>query len=209
MLSHAQIWAGVDALARRYSLTPSGLAKLARLDPTTFNKSKRFAADSGKPRWPSTESIAKVLEATGASFAEFAVLASGKDDSAPSIPLMGLAQAGAGGYFDEAGFPAGTGWDEVAFPRQPGDGVYALEIAGDSMEPVYRAGDRIIVAPGQEVRPGDRVVVRTTAGEVMAKELGRATARRLELNSLNPSHPVRTVDVDEVDWIARIVWASQ
>lgn len=209
MLSHKQIWAGIDALARRYSLTPSGLAKLAGLDPTTFNKSKRFAPDGVKPRWPSTESIAKVLEATGASFLEFAALAHGRTDAGRSIPLLGFAQAGDHGFFDDAGFPAGAGWDEVSFPGAPGDGTYALEITGDSMMPVYRPGDRIVVAPGQEVRPGDRIVVRTTGGEVMAKELRRVTARRVELASLNPAYPVRLIDVNDIAWVARILWASQ
>ncbi|ODN69108.1 hypothetical protein A6302_03579 [Methylobrevis pamukkalensis] len=63
MLSHDQIWSAVDALAARFGLSPSALARKAGLDPTTFNKSKRFAGD-GRPRWPSTESLAKVLEAT-------------------------------------------------------------------------------------------------------------------------------------------------
>ena len=49
---------------------------MAGLDPTTFNKSKRGTAN-GKLRWPSTESLAKVLAATGASFEEFAALTSG------------------------------------------------------------------------------------------------------------------------------------
>lgn len=208
MLTHRQIWMGIDALARRYSLTASGLAKLAGLDPTTFNPSKRFAPD-GKPRWPSTESIAKVLDATGASFPEFAALAGGKENAGRAIPLLGLAQAGENGFFDDAGFPAGAGWDEVSFPGGPGEGTYALEVSGDSMAPLYRPGDRIVVAPGLEVRQGDRVVVRTLGGEVMAKELGRVTARRIELLSLNSDYPPRHVDVNDVAWIARIIWASQ
>jgi phage repressor protein C with HTH and peptisase S24 domain len=208
MLSHRQIWTGIDALARRYSLTASGLARLAGLDPTTFNPSKRFAPD-GKPRWPSTESIAKVLDATGASFQEFAALASGQESAGRAIPLLGLAQAGERGFFDDSGFPAGAGWDEVTFPGGPGEGTYALEVSGDSMAPLYRAGDRVIVAPGVEVRPGDRVVVRTRGGEVMAKELGRITARRIELLSINTDYPPRQLDVNDVAWIARIIWASQ
>ena len=36
--------------------------------------------------------------------------------SQQSVPLLGLAQAGSGGYFDDSGFPAGKGWDEVALP---------------------------------------------------------------------------------------------
>ena len=209
MLTHKQIWSGVDALAQRHALTPSGLAKLAGLDPTTFNKSKRTTSDGAKPRWPSTESIAKVLEATGASFVEFAALAMGGPDHGRAIPLLGFAQAGADGYFDDGGFPSGVGWDAVSFPDGALDGTYALEITGDSMEPVYRPGDRIIVAPGVEVRPGDRIVVRTTGGEVMAKQLKRVTARRIELASLNPAYPDRFIDAGDIAWIARILWASQ
>ncbi len=209
MLTHTQIWTGVDALARRHALTASGLARLAGLDPTTFNKSKRFSPDGVKARWPSTESVSKILDATGASFEEFAALATGRAHASRPVPLIGFAQAGANGFFDDAGFPAGAGWDEISFPTGPEDGVYALEIAGDSMVPVFRPGDRIIVAPGQEVRKGDRVVVKTRGGEVMAKELGRISARRVELISLNPAYPPRDLDVDDISWIARVVWASQ
>ena len=70
MLSHDQIWGAIDRLAERHELTPSGLARRAGLDPTSFNKSKRLSAD-GRLRWPSTESIAKVLDATGASVEQF------------------------------------------------------------------------------------------------------------------------------------------
>ena len=70
MLTHLQIWRALDALAARHNMSPSGLAKLAGLDPTTFNKSKRTSAD-GRLRWPSTESISKLLDATGASVDEF------------------------------------------------------------------------------------------------------------------------------------------
>lgn len=77
------------------------------------------------------------------------------------------------------------------------------------MEPVYRAGDIVIAQPGGPVRRGDRVVVRTSGGEVMAKLLGRRNDQSVELISLNPAYPARTLPADEVDWIARIVWASQ
>ena len=66
MLTHKQIWAAIDALAARYGMSPSGLARKSGLDATTFNPSKRTAED-GKKRWPSTESVSKVLAATGAS----------------------------------------------------------------------------------------------------------------------------------------------
>ena len=87
------------------------------------------------------------------------------------MPLIGFAEAGAGGYFDDGGFPVGKGWDEIAFPAVTDEHAYALEISGDSMKPAYRDGDVIIVSPAAPVRRGDRVVVKTKNGEVMVKEL--------------------------------------
>jgi len=77
------------------------------------------------------------------------------------------------------------------------------------MKPAYRDGDVIVVSPGTPIRRGDRVVVKTTDGEVMVREMKRRTAKALELQSLNPDHLDRTLAADEVEWIARIVWASQ
>ena len=111
-------------------------------------------------------------------------------------------------YFDDAGFPVGQGWEEVEFPGA-GENVFALEVSGESMLPLYRPGDRLIVTRDADVRRGDRVVVRTTGGEVMAKILERKTGRTLELASFNPAHPTRTLPLAEVDWMARIIWASQ
>ncbi|MGE5501756.1 MAG: helix-turn-helix transcriptional regulator [Ignavibacteriales bacterium] len=208
-LDHQEIWAAIDKLAARLDMTPSGLARMAGLDPTSFNRSKRTSADAdSRPRWLSTESLAKVLTATGVSFAEFAELAEGQRPRR-GVPLIGFAQAGSDGFFDDAGFPVGQGWEEVAFPGMAKDGCYALEISGDSMAPVYRDGDRIVVTPIAEPRRGDRVVVKTTDGEVMAKEVARLTARTIELASLNPDYEGRVLERTKIAWIARIIWASQ
>ena len=211
MLTHKQIWNAIDALAAKNKLSASGLAKLAGLDPTTFNKSKR-GAPTGKLRWPSTESISKILTATGASLEEFVSLVG--REGAPRmpvrlVPLVGMAQAGSRGYFDDAGFPAGAGWDEIPFPELSDEHAYALEVTGDSMLPVYRDGDRIVVSPAASARRGDRVVVKTLAGEVMAKQLTRLTAQRVELKSLNPAYEDRGFALSEVAFIHRIIWASQ
>ena len=147
-------------LAARAKLSPSGLAKRAGLDPTTFNKSKRITPD-GRARWPSTESVAKSLSATGVSIDEFVSLISERNSAAQSVPLIGFAEAGSGGYFDDGGFPVGKGWDEIAFPAVTDEHAYALEISGDSMLPAYRDGDVIIISPAAPVRRGDRVVVKT------------------------------------------------
>ena len=209
MLTHAQIWTAIDRLAARAGLSASGLAKKAGLDPTTFNKSKRITPD-GRARWPSTESVAKSLAATGTSVETFIALIS--ETARPitqAVPLIGFAEAGSRGYFDDGGFPVGKGWDEIAFPSVNDEHAYALEISGNSMEPAFRKGDIIVVSPAAPTRRGDRVVVKTKDGEVMVKQLARKTAKTIELHSLNPEHPARTLAMSDVLWVARIMWASQ
>ena len=216
-MKHSDIWRALDTLAAENGLSASGLARRAGLDPTTFNPSKRRMTD-GRPRWPSTESLAKVLEATGASLYAFSELVSGARAlssaspgryTAKRVPLIGLAQAGSEGFFDDVGFPVGGGWSEVSLPDISDSHAYALQISGDSMEPVFRDGDVVVVSPEAPIRSGDRVVVRTHKGEVMAKQLAKRSARRVELKSLNTSHPSFSFDLTEVTWIHRVIWASQ
>ncbi len=214
-MRHDDVWRAIDTLAAENGLSPSGLARKAGLDPTSFNISKRQAED-GRLRWPSTESLAKMLQATGAKLDDFTALVMGAravQDKRPKgrnkIPLIGLAQAGSEGFFDDGGYPAGAGWDEVELPSTGDANAYALSISGDSMEPAYREGDTIIVSPAAPVRVGDRVVARTTEGAVMAKLLTRRTASRIELSSLNPAYPELRFASGEILWMYRIIWASQ
>lgn len=210
MIKHADIWRGIDRLAAKHGLSASGLARRGGLDPTSFNKSKR-ASREGKPRWPTTESIAKILSVTGESIEAFVALMGSRPGGglARRLPVLGHAQAGTNGFFDDAGFPVGRGWDSIDFPALRDPAAYALEVTGDSMAPVFRDGDVIVVSPAADIRRGDRVVVKTRKGEVMAKQLLRQTAHKVELASLNPRHPNRTLDAAEVRWIARIMWVSQ
>lgn len=214
MLTHHDIWAALDGLAAKFSLTPSAMARQAGLDPTTFNKSKRNGAD-GKPRWPSTESLSKVLNMLSVDFEDFAVLA-GKSKAArfglsmgANVPLIGLEQAGVEGVFDKSGFPLGGEWDEIRVPGVRDDHLFALQISGDAMSPVFRHGDRIIVAPNEAIRSGDRLVVKARTGEILVKQLQRMTADKVELLSLNPEYPGRTLALKDVAWMARIIWVTQ
>ena len=208
MLTHDQIWTALDRLAQRAGLSASGLARRSGLDPTIFNKSKRITPD-GRERWPSTESVAKALAATNSSIDAFVQLIGDSARTVQSVPLLGLAQAASGGHFDNHGHPTGKGWDEASLPAVNDEHAYALEISGDQLKPVYRDGDVVVVSPATPIRRGDRVVVKAKAGEVMVRELTRRTARTLELQALNPDQPDRTLAAADVEWIARIVWASQ
>ena len=209
-LSHAKLWKALDALARREGTSPSGLARRAGLDATSFNRSKRFGpGEPPRPRWPSTESLTRVLEATGISLGAFAALADDAPLVSTSIPLLGLAQAGADGFFDDAGLPLADGWEQTHLPSVK-DSLLSLQIAGDSMTPLYREGDKVIVdREATDVRKGDRVVVRTTGGETLAKEIAALNARDVILASINPAYPPRALPRRDILWIARILWVSQ
>ena len=106
MLRHSEIWRALDRLAAKHGLSASGLARRSGLDPTAFNKSKR-KSPTGKPRWPSTESVAKCLAATGESLTGFLALIGERSGIALArrLPLLRYSGAGGGGGFGEDGNP--------------------------------------------------------------------------------------------------------
>jgi phage repressor protein C with HTH and peptisase S24 domain len=206
-LTHEQIWIALDQLAERAGLSASGLAKKAGLDPTTFNRSKRVTAD-GRARWPSTESIARALAATDSSIDSFVRLIGAPDRATRLIPLLSFVEAVNDGALDQRGFPAGESRNEIALPFAD-EHAFALEISGDTMRPAYRDGDIVVVAPATPIQRGDRVVVKTAAGELTIGEIKRRTARTLELRALDSNGEERTLAASDVAWVARIVWVKQ
>lgn len=208
MFSHSQIWQAIDRLAETNDMSASGLARAAGLDATAFNKSKR-ATPRGRPRWPTTESLTKCLAATRTSLSDFAGLVNGTQGLQRAVPCIQLADAGASDLFDDAGRPAGDGWNRINLLSVDDPCTYALNISGDAMMPVYHDGDTVIVSPAAPVRPDDRVVVKTANGEILARRLHRETGRKLELACFNPQLPMLTVERNDIKWMARIVWTSQ
>jgi phage repressor protein C with HTH and peptisase S24 domain len=208
LLTHEQIWVALDRLAARAGLSPSGLARSAGLDPTTFNKSKRITVD-GRERWPSTESLAKALAATNSSIETFVQLIGDGAMPAATVPLLGLTAASQRENFDENGHPTGKGWDEAALPAVEDEHAFALEISGEALAPLYRDGEVVLVSPATAIRRGDRVVVKAREGEIMIGELRRRTAKTLEVSVFGASVNDRTIAAADVEWIARIVWVKQ
>ena len=207
MFTHDEIWRGIDRLARHAQTSPSGLARRAGLDSTTFNPSKRISPDGKKPRWPSTESVAKALSAANLDIHGFAALVAG--EPARSLPAMDLAESGQSGRFDAAGFPDTQGWRRIPLPRGFGEADYAIEIGDSSLEPVFRKGATLIISQDAEARPGDRVLVKPRLGNAEAWILGRSDVQSIQLDALNPSKPNTQRTLSDIAWIARIVWASQ
>ncbi|MBQ8255660.1 MAG: hypothetical protein IJY99_01705 [Alphaproteobacteria bacterium] len=71
MLTHDQIWGALDSIAQSKSISVSQLAIVSGLDSTAFNKSKRIDTN-GKLRYPSTHTLAKVLNKNNITIAAFA-----------------------------------------------------------------------------------------------------------------------------------------
>lgn len=208
MLTHEDIWRGIDRLARHAQTSPSGLARRAGLDSTTFNPSKRVSADGRKPRWPSTESIAKALAAANLGFDDFASLISGAPRQS-ALPSRGMADAASGNPFDATGHPVGAGWDAIPFPGLAADEAYALTVQDDAMRPVYRPGDRLVVSHEAPTRVGDRVIIQRRDGSRAAWTLAEKTVQGIRLAPLDPLRPGVTLPLSQIAWMARIVWVSQ
>ena len=213
MFTHPQVWDGIDKLAEEKGWSPSKLAREAGLDPTTFNKSKRHT-NQEKPRWPSTESLAKILEATNTPLEHFVGLmsnspAKGKPDISTRIRCLSFEEATLNGHFDEAGFALGGDWDEVDFPGLADQHAFAVEVRGDDWLPIYRDGDLLVISPSSTVRRHDRVIWKGRDEALGLGTLLRRTAQRLELKPCDEQQGKISLNAREVVWLSRIVWASQ
>ncbi|GAB5374115.1 MAG: helix-turn-helix transcriptional regulator [Acuticoccus sp.] len=213
MLAHEEIWAAIDKLATHNGLSPSGLARRSGLDPTTFNKSKRHAPD-GRPRWPSTESISKILRATNTDVRDFFALSIPDSDMPPSLAVTAMGEASIGGAM--ATVPDGERITlpqqarMLAFPDRRYDPLYALSVVSDSMMPLYREGDVLFLAPKARVSTGDRVAVKLRgASAIEVRLLEETTEEGYTFNALHPDQSEMAVPTDEVEWMARIVFATQ
>lgn len=111
--------------------------------------------------------------------------------SSSTVPLISLAQAGRSGFFDEAGFPKGHGWNQISvtedfLKKEPH--AYGLRVTGDSMLPALKSGDVVIVSPKGKTQNGDLVVARFKTGEVMIKEFFQKNKNTFLFKSYNPKH---------------------
>jgi len=212
MLTHEQIWRGVDRLALRNGLSPSGLAKRAGLDPTTFNKSKRVTQD-GKQRWPGTESLSKILEATQSNLADFVLLIDEVPAAQPKAPdlkfrSIRLSQI-TDESFDKSGFPEDAGWEEVDFPSIDDPRAYIVELDKDAAQDFCRPGSFLVISPSSSVRRHDRVIVKTKKGLLVIGTIKRKGPQEYIVAEMNSSSDELLLNVKDIAWIGRILWVSQ
>lgn len=206
MFTHEEIWQLVDRLAARHNLSPSALAKRARLDPTTFNRSKRTAVN-GRERWPSTHSVSRILEATGTDPSEISALL-GRGTAMPQrLPTIALSELSAD-RFDDQGRPEGRNWRLVPFTEQGDPESVGFRVMDDTMAPVYRRGELLIASRIQRSAPGQRLVIFMRDGAVLVREMTGRPPRGLTLRPVNGAGRTETVVRRDIRWLYRIRWCQ-
>jgi phage repressor protein C with HTH and peptisase S24 domain len=209
-LTHANIWNALDALAARFGMSPSGLAKRAGLDATTFNRSKRRTVD-GRLRWPSTESLSKVLHATGSSLDDFVALI-GARHARPEIgaPLFDLSEIAERSSLLELA-DAGRSPDRrlLEFPPASGRDWIAVAVSGEAWPPCYCAGSLLLISLGAAWRTGDRILLKPIAGPAAVARISDASADSLTLQIFDAKATELRLPLDHIAWAARIMWSSQ
>lgn len=206
-MQYEQVWDAVDKLAKLHGLSPSGLAKKAGLDATTFNKSKRTRND-GKQRWPSLDSINKILEACNISFEQFYQLID--EDLAPQdtgIPFTKFSVLAAKCPVKNSKLSTDK-WEKAKFPDTTVN-LYAINLDTPEFEPLFRKGNTIIATKDPEIRKGDRVIVFMANGNPLIKEFKHRTTSTLVFGELMNSNKETQINISEIRLINRIVWAEQ
>ncbi|MBH1943363.1 LexA family transcriptional regulator [Erythrobacter sp. YJ-T3-07] len=132
------------------------------------------------------------------------------DEDFHAIPRLSLAAAAGPGQFangeapfDNFGF-SGRWLRENGFDPKM---LSALTVEGDSMEPLLRHGDEILIDRGSRFERDGVHVVRM-GDTLMVKRLASAGAGRIALLSQNLAYPPVEVGLDEIEVLGRVVWKS-
>lgn len=203
MFTHDEIWRAIDALAEQKGFSASGLARQAGLDPTAFNRSKR-TSPNGKPRWPSTESLAKILAVTESSMSDFLHLLGHEGGSARrSIPLLS--------YTAVRGGRVKTDKATATFATiiTKSDTAFAITIDDEHMKPLFRAGCTLIADLDEKPGKHDRVLIYSKKDGLKAGILNAAPKRTVSILLPDEDFRESTYSDSDIEWIARILWASQ
>ncbi|WP_245418019.1 hypothetical protein [Cohaesibacter celericrescens] len=205
MLSHDTIWNAIDRLASQKNLSPSGLARLAGLDSTSFNPSKRVKLN-GRPRWPSTESIAKILSVTDTSASVFFDYTSDVVAKTPNgeadvclcrdilthkpVALCSINQRG-------------------KKTESEANLIFTLRVKGTHFMPFYQNGSHLLLSFDGNHKIGHRVIVKTNDRDFLLGDVEHSSPDLLQLWTLSQERAMQTIALSSIEWVARILWASQ
>ncbi|CAG2126853.1 hypothetical protein LMG31506_00205 [Cupriavidus yeoncheonensis] len=119
-------------------------------------------------------------------------------DAFRKIPVTGMAQLGDNGHFVDVEYPVGHGDGYVFFPTKDPD-AYALRCNGESMRPRVKHNEFVVVEPNTQVQNGDEVLVKSSDGRVMVKELAYVRDGIVALTSVNEKHGMLRIPQDQIE----------
>jgi len=190
---------------RAHKLTQVELANLLNIDRTYLARletgdkvpSSRLQSDIKETisRYESDKRLASKL-AERPMFSDHALPARLKSRD---IPVVSWAAAGkATDYQDLA-----TQIDETVGSHVTDPNAFAVIIEGDSMEPEFKAGDRVVVAPNLEARNGDVVLAKLVKGGVLLKKFKRTgtNGTTIRLRSENRDYEDMELAAEDLDFV--------
>lgn len=200
------IWATIDRLSRERGWSVSHLAKLAGMDSTAFNKSKRVDT-SGKTRTPNTDTLIRTAEVLGLTMAEFFSVVEDGVNGAMRIPMISDEEALDDRNWEDNGSLGRFSFPRLSFPQLTGGVHFAIRLTTDALLPVYRKNAVLVMSPEAEARAEDRVGVKVKNGYVFGEYVVEYS-RRVVVSDLKTKEEV-TVPIPSRTFIHRISWASQ
>ena len=122
------------------------------------------------------------------------------------IPVVSMASANGDGPCWEDAYPVGHGMEMIWRPHDVYDPrAFGVKVDGDSMAPVFRSGDIVVVCPQKQVFSGDEVVARLRDGRVVVKVI-RYSDGYVVLQSYNPDHEPIFAEKDQLEFAYKIIW---
>lgn len=89
------------------------------------------------------------------------------------------------------------------------DHLTQIMVFGNSMLPLYRHGDQLIVSDSIPVKIGDRIIVKASKHGTLGGTLIYRDKKRIVINIGGVAKKSCSIEMLEVDFLGRIVWASQ
>ena len=183
-----------------------GLSQQALAEACGWSSQSRIGNYESDLREPSLADLLLLAPALGVSIAELAgseALPVATDTldvghaRGGAVPVVGHAQLGTHGYFEEIDFPVGHG-DGYLRIHSDDPNAYGLRVSGDSMHPRIKNGEYVLIEPNKPFHVGDEVMVRTLDGQAMIKEFIYLRDGMYRFDSVNQNHPPIHIPQGEV-----------
>ncbi|MBI4712434.1 MAG: helix-turn-helix transcriptional regulator [Planctomycetes bacterium] len=122
------------------------------------------------------------------------------------VPVVTLAAAGKSEIYEAGVTMTEDGWEKITRPYDlPHKEVFAVEVKGDSLEPLIPAGSRAVVDTRKEAHSNSLAVVIMNDYRACIKKI-KFRGDRVMLISSNPEYPPREVDKKDIWKIYPVVW---